>query len=145
MDIKDIVVGDKSDLHFENGKDSPYYKTQVAELAGDGRFAVFLPSHKGLPIKLRAGQELTMCIYRDNGRFAMNVRVASLRKSKNVQLVELEPLSALTKEQRREFYRLPVSLRAEALTLPVSVYTEMRSLPETLPQTGEDPYPMRTP
>jgi c-di-GMP-binding flagellar brake protein YcgR len=106
----------------------------VEEITADGHFIVLVPAHKGVPIVLRDGQELAMCVYRDNGRFAMDVRVVSFRKSENVQLVELEPLSALRREQRREFYRLPVSLRAEALTLPVSVYTEMRSLPETLPQ-----------
>ncbi|MDR3278762.1 MAG: flagellar brake protein [Oscillospiraceae bacterium] len=134
MDIKDIVVGDKADLYFENIKNSPYYKTQVQEITEDGHFAVFVPAHKGVPIVLRDGQELAMCVYRDNGRFTVDVRVARFLRSEKIQLVELEPRSALKKEQRREYYRLPVSLRAEALSLPISVYTEVRSLPETLPK-----------
>jgi c-di-GMP-binding flagellar brake protein YcgR len=87
-----------------------------------------------MPAALRTRQELFAYFYRDNGKFTMDARVVGFHTRENLRLVELESLSDLKKEQRREFYRLPVSLSAEALSLPISIHAETRALPHTLPQ-----------
>jgi c-di-GMP-binding flagellar brake protein YcgR len=67
--------------------------------------------------------------YRENGKFSITTRVAEFRKYQSGVSVMLEVLTEPRKEQRREFYRLPVLLTAEARYLPNEL---MRSMPNAL-------------
>jgi c-di-GMP-binding flagellar brake protein YcgR len=130
----DIVIGEKADIRY--GK-SPYYRTVVESVDDDGSLVVELPTYKGTPAPFRVNQELEMMLYRENGKYSVDVRVLRLREIDNIKLVDIEIISEFRKEQRRGYYRLPVVLRAEVSKLPVSLPTELHRLPEAIPQMDD--------
>ncbi|MDR2421705.1 MAG: flagellar brake protein [Oscillospiraceae bacterium] len=122
-----LLVGDKVDVHFEN---SPFYRTYVEDSEEDGAvLRVSAPMEKERIVPIPTDQQVNLYFYRENGKFSILARVIEFRKYQSGTSVMLEVLSEPRKEQRREFYRLPVTLNAEARYLPDEL---VRAMPNAL-------------
>ena len=104
-----IVIGDKIDLRIGNG---PYYRTTVDEMSGNSTIFAAVPSYKGIPIILHIDQELRIFFYRKSGRFSVHAQVKGFTVSGEIRLIEIEIKSEPKKEQRRESFRVPTSIKA---------------------------------
>lgn len=101
-----IKVGDKVDLYLGKG---PYYRTTIDAVEGGRDYVVTIPSYRSIPIIVRQGQRIQMFFYRNNGRYAMNVRVMDFEMDGQVRLMRLRSLGEPEKQQRRESFRFHTS------------------------------------
>jgi c-di-GMP-binding flagellar brake protein YcgR len=104
----ELVLGDKVDLHLYRG---PYYRTVIEEITPDGFLTMPVPTYRGISIILRLGQKLVLIYYRENGKYEVDMVVQNIIVEGNIRQVILRIISEARKEQRRENYRLPVTLR----------------------------------
>ncbi|MDR0446858.1 MAG: flagellar brake protein [Oscillospiraceae bacterium] len=122
-----LHIGDKVDIIF--GK-SPDYRTYIEDMEEDGALLrVSAPMEKERIVPIPSQQEVMLYFFRENGKFCITTRVREFRRYATGTSVMLEVLSEPRKEQRREFYRLAVSLTVEARYLPDDM---LRSMPDAL-------------
>lgn len=111
-----LELGEKVDLYLGRG---PYYRTAINDISDDGTVLVSIPTFKGVPIILRQDQDLKLFFYRDNGRYAVGVRVRAFEMDDPVRLARLEVTTQPVRQQRRTSFRvasmLQVILRPYAL------------------------------
>lgn len=98
-----VQIGDIIDLY--TGKGIPY-RTKIEDFTREGNIVVSTPLYRGIPIIVLREQKLELFFYRDNGRFAMDVKVADLVVSGSIRMLILEPTSEVRKQQRRDSFRL---------------------------------------
>ncbi len=85
-------------------------KTKLQEVLGGGRFTVFHPTIKSVPLPLSKDDTTKICFYRPNGVYSFQAKVTDWYIKEQIKLCELEALSEVTKNQRRKSYRLPIVL-----------------------------------
>ena len=107
-DSKAIVVGDKVDLKVT---EIDFCPVTVGDISRSGLMYLSEPSIRGVPYPLHAGEEYSLFFYRENNRYAVQVRVIGYNEINGLRQVKLEQISSPRKEQRREFYRLPTYLK----------------------------------
>ena len=105
-----LVVGDKVD--FVTTDDDEPYRAMIGDIKRDGSLYTSIPTSAGLPMSIQINDELIMTYYRESGRYALRVKVTDLGNKDKLRYVVLEQLAEPEKDQRRMFYRLPVSLNA---------------------------------
>ena len=106
----EITAGDKIELSDENNR---VYKTVVWEVMSDGSILVTTPSYRGIPASLHAGEEFVMAFFRESGVYKALVRATGMLTSNNVRFARLVRISDIERSQRREYYRLPIRLKAD--------------------------------
>lgn len=90
--------------------DKVFIKTKLQELSEDGRFTVFHPTIKGLPVMLETGEMFTMRFYRPNGIFTFDALLEDWYTKDDIRLCRFMSCTEVAKAQRRQSYRLPIVL-----------------------------------
>ena len=85
-------------------------KTKLQDVLKDGRFTVFHPTIKSVPLPLTKDDTVKICFYRPNGVFSFQANIVDWYKKENIMLCELKALTEIAKYQRRKSYRLPIVL-----------------------------------
>jgi c-di-GMP-binding flagellar brake protein YcgR len=85
-------------------------RTKLQDVLGSGRFTVFHPTIKSVPIPLTKDDTIRFCFYRPNGVFSFEAKVKDWYIKEQIQLCELEATAEVQKHQRRKSYRLPIVL-----------------------------------
>jgi len=85
-------------------------KTKLQDVLESGRFTVFHPTIKSVPLPLTQDDTIKICFYRSNGVFSFEAKVIDWYIKDNIKLCELEALTEVKKYQRRKSYRLPIVL-----------------------------------
>jgi len=103
-----IIIGDTVDI--SSVEDGVPYRTTIHDILRGGMLCAMLPSSGGIRMKAHLNDELSLAFYRDSGRYTTRVRIVELEKKDDASFLYLAPLSEPEKDQRRKYYRLPVSL-----------------------------------
>ena len=127
-----LVVGDKVELIKEAGR---FYKTMIEDDHGGGAYLVGVPSYGGIPMLLHINDEVLAVFYRESGRYVSPMRVLKLTKEGEVRYALLIQKSKPRRHQRREAFRLPVSLRAAICEYSEGIEEELLADAET-PETA---------
>ena len=107
MEAKEIVaVGELMEIKINNG----FLKTKLQDLYPDGRFTVFHPTVKGIPIMLDMDEIYTLRFYRHNGIFSFDALLLDWFIRDDIRLCLFEAKTEVVKAQRRQSYRLPIVL-----------------------------------
>ena len=114
--VSDLVrPGDRLELVLINDKifkttsdeEKKVYVTKVLDISEDDDMVqALMPIEKTKLILLPEGARYEASFFCKKGIYGCIVKVIKRYKSNNLFLVDLEPLSELKKQQRREFYRL---------------------------------------
>jgi len=105
-----IVIGDNVELILD---DNRVYKTKIEDAADPGLFLVAVPSLGGIPAHLYINDRISFGFYRTAGRYATTMEVVAFEKQNLVNYVWLMQMAPAYKQQRRDAYRLPVSIRVQ--------------------------------
>lgn len=105
-----IRIGEKVQIGLE-GHPQPY-PTLLEDILDDGRFIVSSPMYRGIPLPVHEGQEVQFYFYREDGRYCIFSKIDEIFMHNELRLLRLMPLSEPIKQQRRESFRLPISLGA---------------------------------
>ncbi len=101
-----VTVGENMEMQL--GEMS--MKTKLQDVLGSGRFTVFHPTIKSVPLPLTKDDTVKMCFYRPNGVFSFEARIVDWYIKEQIKLCELEAQTKVEKYQRRKSYRLPIVL-----------------------------------
>lgn len=85
-------------------------KTKLQDILEKGRFTVFHPTIKSVPLPLVKDDTVKMCFYRPNGVFSFEAKIKDWYIKEKIKLCELEAMTEVEKYQRRKSYRLPIVL-----------------------------------
>jgi len=123
-----IVLGDKVELVLD---DNRVYKTKVEDLTDTGLFLVAVPSLGAMPARLYLNDRIIVGFYRQVGRFITTMEVVAFEKQREIQYVWLLQITQPFKQQRRDAYRLPISIGVQ-----VCEYTDW--IENELPLYGDE-------
>ncbi len=101
-----MSVGELMDIKINNG----HFKTKLQDMYEGGRFTVFHPTVRGLPVMLETGDNYTLRFYRSNGIFSFDAKLLDWYTKDDIRLCLFESQSEVVKAQRRQSYRLPIRL-----------------------------------
>ncbi|MCL2046268.1 MAG: flagellar brake protein [Oscillospiraceae bacterium] len=101
-----IVVGDKIDLTVD-GKQ--FYLARVDDIDRNGLVMISAPIYRQTQMHLRLYDEVYVVFYRISGRYIVLARVVDIVTKNETQYPVIEILTDPEKDQRREYYRLPVN------------------------------------
>ena len=104
-----LEVGEKIDLTVD-GK--LFYTTNVGDVYENGLVMIGTPIHQGAYVNLQVFDEIYAVFYRDTGRYFVLMRVVDFKMRGAYHYTVLEQLEDPLKDQRREYYRLPISIEA---------------------------------
>lgn len=120
-----LMIGDKVDMYLGKG---PYYRTVVSDIMDNGDIYVPIPTIKGIPIILSAGQELVLLYYRDNGRFLLGCKVKRMIVEGALRQIILSVVAGPERQQRRTSFRVSTMLRSHIKTFEEGPFE--RNIPE---------------
>lgn len=101
-----MAIGELMEIKINNG----FFKTKLQDLYDDGRFTVFHPTVKGLPIMIETGDTYTLRFCRTNGIYSFDALLLDWYTKDDIRLCLFESKTELVKAQRRQSYRLPIRL-----------------------------------
>jgi len=102
-----LIVGDKVDIVSEDGQ---VYRSMVEDRVDDGPFLVSVPHRKGRYMYVAQDDVIYLVFYREGGRYIVEMKVLALEKRGEIRYMWLMQLSKAQRNQRREAYRLPVTI-----------------------------------
>ena len=102
-----IDLGEKVDLV---GHKNRLYRTKVEDIIENGLFLVGIPRFGGVPMPLHSGEDVYMVFYRETGRYITQMNTVGFEKREEIRYAWLFQKSEPYKDQRREAFRVPVSL-----------------------------------
>ena len=106
-----IIVGDKVDLMLPPDGEVPF-RTTIEDIGADGVLWASFATSEDYPSTLGFNTEVDMVYYRHTGRYIARVKTVGFQIKGKVQYVLLTQMAEPVKDQRRKYYRLPVSLNA---------------------------------
>lgn len=110
---KTVKLGEILDLELDGGSS----RTKVLDLLPDERFNVLQPTIKGIPYRLRKGEMVQCFFFRTNGMYMFQAVMVEEIYRGNVESCMLRATSMVERRQRRNSYRLPVSLEVSVKPL----------------------------
>ena len=112
MDLYEIVrPGDRVDIENTAEKDFPkaekhYYITKVYDMnEDDDEIEILMPMEKTRMIVLSVGEEYELYFYAGKAIYTCTAEVTSRRNDSGIAIAVLEPLTELSRHQRREYFR----------------------------------------
>ncbi len=109
-----IEIGDKLSIEINyddlESKENNMLNTQLVDKS-DKCLYISPPIYSGKKYFLRKRQKITIFFYRKRGIYEFNAEVIK-QVSENLQTFEIKPIGKLNKIQRRDHYRLPITLNA---------------------------------
>ena len=121
---KTIVVGDIVDLTSRD--DGIPFRTKIEDFKGGRLYSASVPSSGGKQMMVHMDDELYLTFYRETGRYTVRIKVVGFDRSGDVRILLFTQLSQPEKDQRRMYFRLPVSLN---VSLCEYLDNEMDDLP----------------
>jgi len=106
-DEKTIALGEKVDLV---GHKNRLYRTKVEDIIENGLYLVGIPRYGGVPMPLHSGEDVYMVFYRETGRYITQMNTVGFEKREEVRYAWLFQKTEPYKDQRREAFRVPISL-----------------------------------
>jgi c-di-GMP-binding flagellar brake protein YcgR len=103
---KTVKLGEILDLDLDGGSS----RTKVLDLLPEERFTVLQPTIKGIPYRLRKGETVQCYFFRPNGMHTFQAVMEEEIYRGNLESCLLRASSMVERRQRRNSYRLPVSL-----------------------------------
>ena len=122
-------IGEKIDMTIDGRQ---YYKAMIGDVYNNGLILVSVPMFRQAPMPLSELDDVFMVLYRETGRYFVQVKVMGFREKDGVRYALLEQMTEMVKDQRREYYRLPTKLEAalyeytEEIELSLLVKDEIR-------------------
>ena len=101
-----MTVGELMDIKINTG----HFKTKLQDMYEGGRFTVFHPTVRGLPVMLETDEVYTLRFYRPNGIFSFEALLLDWYTKDDIRLCLFESQTEVVKAQRRQSYRLPIKL-----------------------------------
>ena len=105
---KIIVVGDLVDLAPKDG--GAPFRTKIEDRTENGVLLVNLPGSGRLDAIIHPDDILALTYYRETGRYTAQVKVEGFARDKGIRYMMLTQVSEPVRDQRRMYFRLPVSL-----------------------------------
>ena len=105
-----ISIGEKVDLV---GHKNRLYRTKVEDIIETGLYLVGVPRYSGTPMPLHAGEDVYMIFYRETGRYITQMNTVGFEKRGEIRYAWLFQKTEPHKDQRREAFRVPVSLEVQ--------------------------------
>lgn len=93
------------------------YGSQLVDIISDDRIEISMPMEKTKLILLPVGGEYDLYFFTKNGLYQCYARVVERYKNNNMFLVQLDLISNLRKNQRREYYRFSCALEMNSRPL----------------------------
>ncbi|NLT57755.1 MAG: flagellar brake protein [Clostridiales bacterium] len=107
-DSKLPVIGDKLELCMEK---APPYRTQLEDIDREGNYLVPPPQYRRVQMEYEVGQALEAFYFRHNGRYGFRAQVVGTKEQGELCFLVLRRTSEPYRQQRRESFRLPISLK----------------------------------
>lgn len=85
-------------------------RTKLQEVLDDGDLVVLQPTVKGVPVRTRQDEPARFTFCRPDGVYLFEALLLSTFVKANLLLCRCRPVSEISKIQRREYYRLPITL-----------------------------------
>lgn len=110
--IKDIVaIGDKLELRRLNLEDTTFgrgkmYVSQLLDLVDNDKAVIAMPIEKGHIVPLSVGEKYTISFYTGKGLYQCNAIILNRFKIKHIYVLEVQFISEIEKNQRRQYFRL---------------------------------------
>ena len=109
IDMYEIVrPGDRVDIESADGREGSekkYYITKVYDIKEDNLAEIMMPMEKTHLIVLSVGAQYELFFYAGKGIYACRAEVVDRRNDNGVAVAVLQPITALQRHQRREYYR----------------------------------------
>ncbi|MCL2248416.1 MAG: flagellar brake protein [Oscillospiraceae bacterium] len=102
-----LLVGDRVDIVSEDGQ---VYRSMIEDRLNDGPFLVSVPHRKGRYMYVSKDDVIYVVFYREGGRYIAQMKVLALEKRGAIRYMWLLQETRAQRNQRREAYRLPVSM-----------------------------------
>lgn len=118
MNLKKMLqIGEKIEVRYYEGaidseKRSCY--SMIQDIISQDELVITIPMVKGNQIILPLGQEVEIVFFRDEGQYIFKAKIEKRFKKENVDLLKLNRISSIKRIQRRNYYRLNI-------TLPISI------------------------
>ncbi|MCL1835261.1 MAG: flagellar brake protein [Oscillospiraceae bacterium] len=123
---KPLDVGDIVDLTSPD--DGIPFRTKIEDMRRPGVISAGLPSSGGLSMILHTNEELYLTFYRETGRYTIRVRVIGFDTKNDVRFVLLAQTSAPERDQRRMYFRLPLSVNVTLCEYEENIEVGLQSL-----------------
>lgn len=112
-----LQIGEKIEVRYYEGaidseKRSCY--SMIQDIISQDELVITIPMVKGNQIILPLGQEVEIVFFRDEGQYIFKAKIEKRFKKENVDLLKLNRISSIKRIQRRNYYRLNI-------TLPISI------------------------
>jgi len=121
-----ILLGDTVDLA---GNKTALYRTKIEDLGPNGLFLAGIPRSGRVPMPLNPGEDIFLVFYRQSGRFIVRMNVVGLEKRGNVRYVWLCQKTKPYRNQRREAFRVPVSIKVRVRECPKQTVPDETTVP----------------
>ncbi|GAA4654693.1 hypothetical protein GCM10023142_18310 [Anaerocolumna aminovalerica] len=110
--IRDIVaIGDKLELRRLNSEDKTsgrgkVYVSQLLDLVDNDKAIIAMPIEKSHIVPLSVGEKYTISFYTGKGLYQCNGIILNRYKIKQIYVLEIQFISEVEKNQRRQYFRL---------------------------------------
>ena len=113
MILEKLKVGNRVDIRILQEVNQSYdsenkpevYKSQIYDLISEYEIILTMPIISSKIILLPVDVRYELCFYTEYGLYTCDAIIKERYKESNIYVVKLEIISALTKFQRREYYR----------------------------------------
>ncbi|MCK5129290.1 MAG: PilZ domain-containing protein [Clostridiales bacterium] len=85
-------------------------KTKLQDIIDDDSFIAFQPTIHGIPLRAKDSEPMRFSFCRDNGIFVFDAIMEKSFTMEELQVCKFRVVSKVTKHQRRNSYRLPITL-----------------------------------
>ncbi len=122
MLAKIIKPGDKLELQQvervkmgkqEEAEVKKIYRSAVSEILSEDSMEITMPLEQGKLVLLQVDSVYDIYFYTANGLYQCFARVVDRYKTNNIYLIQVELISNLRKQQRREYYRFSCSIEMQ--------------------------------
>ncbi len=114
IDIKNIL----NSTQKNDGIEPNVYASQVLDMSRGERIRIAMPFTQGRLVPLSKGVEYDAFFYASKGIYHSRIVVVERYKTGNVYSMEIDFVTPLTKQQRRQYYRLEKNVSIEYCQIP---------------------------
>jgi len=114
MDLSEmLVIGEKIDVRYKGKNETETEKlcySMVQDIVSQDEIIITMPMLEGVQIILEPEQEIEIDFFREEGCYSFKARVDERFKTDGLNLVKVSRISPVNRLQRRNYYRLKITL-----------------------------------
>lgn len=115
INMQKLIIGDRIEVNLKSkGKNSKSYYSMVQDILSDDEILITLPTVESIPMIAKPNQEIEISFFRSHGQFCFTGKIIEYCNDNSIELLKIKRITQNVRIQRRNFYRLNV-------TLPVKV------------------------